>query len=119
MPTSKKIGRPMMPAISTIAQGMAFPPAFARIVSTIRSAPPESASSLPRTAPSAIRTPVPATVVPSPVEKLAMALSSGAPATAPSASEPMISDRKACSLKRVMSRTMTAIPARTAMPSCA
>lgn len=78
MPTSKKIGSPTIPAISTIAQGIAFRLALARIVSTIWSAPPESASSRPRTAPSAISTPVPATVVPRPAEKLVMTLSSGA-----------------------------------------
>lgn len=81
MPTSKKIGSPTIPAISTIAQGIAFRLALARIVSTIWSAPPESASSRPRTAPSAISTPVPATVVPRPAEKLVMTLSSGAPAS--------------------------------------
>lgn len=90
---------------------------MARIVSTIWSAPPESASSLPRIAPSAMSTPTPATVDPSPVVKLTIALSSGAPANAPSASEPMVSARKACTLNLVMSTTMTAMPASTAMPS--
>ncbi len=109
----------MTPAISTIAQGSARPLDLARIVSTIWSAPPESASSLPRIAPSAMRTPVPATVEPMPLVKPAIALSSGAPATAPSTSEPMVRERKACSLNLVISRTMAAMPASTAMPSCA
>ncbi len=107
----------MTEAISTIAHGMVRPFALARMVSTIWSAPPESASILPRIAPRAISTPTPATVEPSPALKLVMTLSSGAPANAPSASDPMVSDRKACSLNLVMSRTMTAMPARTAMPS--
>jgi hypothetical protein len=38
------------------------------IVSTIWSAPPESASSLPNIAPRAIRVPTPAAVLPKPVE---------------------------------------------------
>lgn len=62
-------------------------------------------------------TPTPATVDPSPVVKLTIALSSGAPANAPSASEPMVSARKACTLNLVMSTTMTAMPASTATPS--
>ncbi|GAA2934679.1 hypothetical protein GCM10020221_33060 [Streptomyces thioluteus] len=119
IPTSKKSGSPMTPAISTIAQGMARPPAFARIVSTIWSAPPESASSLPSIAPRAMRTPTPATVEPSPVVKEVIALSSGAPAEAPSTNDPMVRARKACSRNRVIRRTMTAMPASTAMPSCA
>ena len=49
--------------------------------------------------------------------KLTMVLSSGAPAKAPSASDPMVSDRNAWSLNLVMSSTMTAMPAKTAMPS--
>ena len=117
MPTSKNSGSPITEAISTIAQGIERPPALARIVSTIWSAPPESASILPRIAPSAISTPTPATVEPSPAVKLVIALSSGAPAKAPSASDPMVSARKAWSLNLVMSRTMTAMPASTAMPS--
>ncbi len=117
MPTSKNSGSPITEAIRTIAHGIDRGLAFARMVSTIWSAPPESASSLPRIAPRAIRTPTPATVEPSPVLKLVMTLSSGAPANAPSASEPMVSARKACILNLVMSRTMTAMPASTAMPS--
>ncbi|CAK7282163.1 hypothetical protein SGPA1_20129 [Streptomyces misionensis JCM 4497] len=119
MPTSKKIGRPITEAMSTIAHGIARPPALARIVSTTWSAPPESVSSLPSVAPSAISTPVLATVEPSPVVKLVSTLSSGAPAAAPSASDPMVSARKACSLNLVMSRTITTMPTRAAMPNWA
>jgi hypothetical protein len=56
-------------------------------------------------------------VVPRPALKLVSTLSSGAPAIAPSVSDPMVRARKACSLNFVMSRTMTAMPARTARPS--
>lgn len=66
MPISKKSGSPTMAAMSTIAQGMLRLLAFARMVSTIWSAPPESARSLPRIAPSAISTPTLAVVEPSP-----------------------------------------------------
>ncbi len=107
----------MIEAIRTMAQGIARPLAFARIVSTTWSAPPESASSLPRIAPSAMRTPTPATVEPRPAVKLAIVSAGAAPAKEPSASEPMVSARKACILSLVIRRTMTAMPARTAMPN--
>src|SRR5690606_27886491 len=112
-------GRPMTEAISTMAQGIARPLAFARMVSTTWSAPPESASILPRVAPRAISTPTLATVEPSPARNRRMALSSGAPGRGPGARDPMVSARRAWSLYLVMSRTLTAMPARTAMPSSA
>ncbi len=97
-PISKKSGSPTRPAISAIAHGSRFARVRARIVSTIWSAPPESASSLPRIAPSAIRVPTPATVAPRPVVKLVIVLASGAPAIEPSTPEPMVRARKACIL---------------------
>ena len=65
-PISKNIGRPMSAATAAIAQGSVRADAWPTIVSTIWSAPPESASSLPNIAPSAIRTPTLPTVAPKP-----------------------------------------------------
>lgn len=117
IPTSKKSGRPMIEAMRTIAHGMAPRLAFARMVSTIWSAPPESASSLPRMAPSAMSTPTLATVEPRPAVKLAIVSAGAAPAKEPSARDPMVSARNACILSLVIRRTMTAMPASTAMPN--
>lgn len=55
-PISKNIGIPMIAAMSAIFHGRAAGLPF-KSVSTMRSAPPESASSFPSIAPRAIRTP--------------------------------------------------------------
>ena len=68
-PISKNIGRPMIAPTSAIAHGRARGDACPTMVSTISSAPPESASSLANIAPSAIRMPTPAAVVPNPSAK--------------------------------------------------
>ena len=62
-PISKNIGRPMIAPIAAIDHGSIRGLDRPTIVSTIWSAPPESASSLPNIAPSAISTPTPATVL--------------------------------------------------------
>ncbi len=80
------------------------------MVSTISSAPPESASSLPNIAPSAISVPTPAAVLPNPLVKLVITSAIGSPATAPTASEPSVRLRKGCSLNRVISKTISAMP---------
>jgi hypothetical protein len=71
-PISKNIGRPMSAPTPAIAQGRARLEARPTMVSTIWSAPPESASSLANIAPRAISAPTPAAVVPNPVAKLVM-----------------------------------------------
>ena len=63
-------------------------------VSTMRSAPPESASSLPKMAPRAISTPTPPMVEPKPVVKLRMACTALMPATRPVTSAPIMSETK-------------------------
>ena len=65
-PISKNIGRPMIAPTSAIAHGSIRPLALPTMVSTIWSAPPESASSLANIAPSAISEPTPAAVEPKP-----------------------------------------------------
>ena len=84
------------------------------MVSTISSAPPESASSLPNMAPRAISVPTPAAVEPKPLVKLSMVSDMATPATAPTVSDPRVSPRNGCSLKRVISTTITAMPSRAA-----
>lgn len=65
-PISKNIGSPMSAPTSAIAHGSVRVLDRPMIVSTIWSAPPESASSLPNIAPSAISVPTPAAVSPKP-----------------------------------------------------
>ena len=69
------------------------------MVSTISSAPPESARSLPNIAPSAIRVPTPAAVLPKPLVKLSTASVIGTPATAATASEPTVSAEEGVDLE--------------------
>lgn len=108
-PISKNIGSPISAATRAIAHGSAAPRALPSTVSTIWSAPPESASSLPSIAPSAIRMPTEATVLPTPLEKLLISFSTGIPAARPSTSEPSTSDRNGCSFTLVISTTITAM----------
>ena len=84
------------------------------MVSTISSAPPESARSLPNIAPSAIRVPTPAAVLPKPLVKLSTASVIGTPATAATASEPTVRPRKGWTLNLVISRMISAMPIRAA-----
>ena len=81
----------------------------------MRSAPPESASNFPMIAPSAIRTPTPATVPPTPVEYESSTCFRDIWAILPTISAPMVNDRKACSLNLVMRTMMTVIPTRAAI----
>ena len=74
-PISKNIGSPMSAPTSAIAHGSVRVDERPTMVSTIWSAPPESASSLPNIAPSAISVPTPAAVEPNPLLKLVIAAS--------------------------------------------
>ncbi len=116
-PISKNIGRPMIAPIAAIDHGSIRWLDLPTIVSTIWSAPPESASSLPNIAPRAIRMPTPLTVSPTPVLKLPTTSSMLRPAIAPTVSEPRIRARNGCSLKNVISTTSTAIPTSAAVMS--
>ena len=66
-PISKNIGSPMRAPTSAIAQGRVRVLERPMMVSAIWSPPPESASSLPNMAPSAMRVPTPAAVSPKPL----------------------------------------------------
>lgn len=116
-PISKNIGNPMIAPIAAIDHGSMRGLDRPTIVSTIRSAPPESARSLPNIAPRAISTPTPFTVSPTPVLKLPTTSSMLRPAMAPTVSEPRISARNGCSLKNVISTTSTTIPTSAAVMS--
>ena len=118
-PISKNIGRPMIAPTAAIAHGSARGEALPTMVSTIWSAPPESASSLPNIAPSAISVPTPAAVVPKPVVKLAIATVRSTPATMPTVRAPRVSARNGCSFAKVISATMTAMPISAAATSWA
>ena len=109
-PISKNIGSPIRAPTRAIAQGSVRALDRSTIVSTISAAPPESASSLPNIAPSAMSTPTEATVAPTPAEKLSTVLDSSAPATAPVRIEPMVRARNGCTLSQVISTTITAMP---------
>ena len=101
-PTSKNSGSPSIAAIRAIAQGSPAGPTRPMIVSTIVSLPPESASSLPTIAPSAINRPTDPTVAPNPRVKL-LTMSRGAtPATAPITAVPSISARNGWNFARVI-----------------
>ena len=80
------------------------------IVSTIWSAPPESASSLPNIAPSAISVPTPAAVSPKPLGKLAMVVGDRQPGDGADTREPMVRLRNGCTLNQVISTTIRAMP---------
>ena len=109
-PTSKNSGSPRIAAISAIAQGSPAGPTRPMIVSTIVSLPPESASSLPTIAPSAINSPTDPTVAPNPRVKL-LTMSRGAtPATAPITAVPSISARNGWNFARVINSTTAAMP---------
>src|SRR5690242_5489445 len=81
------------------------------MVSTIWSAPPESASSLPNIAPSAISAPTPDAVSPKPLPKLFTVSAIGRPAMAPTSSEPRVRLRNGCTFSQVISTTISAMPA--------
>ena len=65
-PISKNIGNPMIMPTRAIAHGSIRSLARSTMVFTSWSAPPESASNLPKMAPRAIRVPTDATVLPTP-----------------------------------------------------
>ena len=117
-PISKNIGSPISAPTSAIAHGSVAGLDRPTIVSTIWWAPPESASSLPNIAPSAIRLPTPAAVSPKPVLKLAVTSSRSSPATTPTTYDPMVSARKGCIFSQTISTTTTAIAATAARISC-
>ena len=117
-PISKNIGRPMIAPTRAIAQGNIRGDACPTMVSTISSAPPESASSLANIAPSAIRMPTLAAVLPKPLANEVSTVANSSPATTPTVSAPKIRPRKGCSFTTVMSTMITAIPARKASIRC-
>src|SRR6478672_9723182 len=117
-PISKNIGRPMIAPTRAIAHGSARAEARPTMVSTIWSAPPESASSFANIAPSAIRAPTPAAVVPKPVVNESSTALKSSPATMPTVSAPRIRARNGCSFTTVMRTTISAIPASAARISC-
>ena len=108
----------MIAPTSAIAQGRARGDACPTMVSTISSAPPESASNLANIAPNAIRMPTPAAVEPNPSAKDLSTFCRSSPATMPTVNAPKISARNGCSLTTVIKTTITAIPARKARISC-
>ena len=108
----------MIAPTSAIAQGRARGEACPTMVSTISSAPPESASNLANIAPNAIRMPTPAAVEPNPSAKDLSTFCRSSPATMPTVNAPKISARNGCSLTTVIKTTITAIPARKARISC-
>ncbi|KFI70958.1 hypothetical protein BMIN_1633 [Bifidobacterium minimum] len=73
-PTSKNSGMPTMNALNAIAQLSLFRGAFARMVSTMTSAPPERVSRIPMIPPSATSNPTQDTVLPTPSVKLSRLL---------------------------------------------
>jgi hypothetical protein len=83
-------------------------------LSTIRSAPPDSASRPPIMAPSAMSSPTPPTVVPTPPVKLVIVFSTLNPATMPITAAPSTSGRNGWTFAHVMSSTTTAMPSRAA-----
>ncbi len=109
-PISKNIGRPMMIATSAIAHGTIALDAFDSSVSITRSAPPESASSLPSIAPRAISSPTSFRVSPTPSSKLDTTIGSATGAASPTNAEPRTSARNGCILSTTISSTMIAMP---------
>ena len=118
-PTSKNIGKPMSAPTKAMVHGSAFTLDLLISVSTIRSAPPESASSLPYMAPRPIRMPTPPMVSPKPLANAATDPAPPRPAASPTPMAPIIRARKACSFSQVINSTITAMPPIAAMISCA
>ncbi len=108
-PISKNIGMPMMKAISAIRHGKPWR-APVRILSTISSAPPESASSLPSIAPRTISTPTPPSTSPTPFSNERATLPSPMPDPIPTNRDPMVRARKPCTFAATISSTTMAIP---------
>ena len=77
-----------MAAIAAITHGRPPGPTRPTIVATMRLAPPESSSSLPIIAPSAMRMPTAPAVAPNPATKLLTVSPGGIVATTPSTAEP-------------------------------
>ena len=109
-PTSKNRGSPRMAAINAIAQGSPRLPTLPMMVSTMVSAPPESASSAPNIAPRPISRPTAPTVPPNPVVKLVMMSSGATPATIPMTAVPSIRARNGCIFTHTISTTTAAMP---------
>ena len=109
-PISKNIGRPMRAPTRAIAHGRARSLARVTMVSTTWSAPPESARSLPNIAPSPIRSPTDAEVVPNPLPKLVPAWASPSPAPIPTPMEATVRARNGWILSQLIRPTMTATP---------
>ena len=72
------------------------------MVSTISSAPPESASRFANIAPNAIKMPTPAAVLPNPSVNDFQHVGEVSPATMPTVSPPKISARNGCSFTTVI-----------------
>jgi len=108
---------PMTKAMSAIAHGSRRSAVRPRMVSTTRSAPPLSASSLPIIAPSAMSTPMSPVVAPRPLMKLANVFAMGIPASTARRAEPSTSARNVCSLSQVISAMITAMLTSTAVRS--
>ncbi len=117
-PISKNIGRPMIAPTRPITHGRARTLVRETMVSTMRSAPPESASSFPYIAPSAMRMPTLPSVAPNPVMKLVVASPAAMPATRPVTSAPRSRERNGWTRSHVMSTTITATPTMAAVISC-
>ena len=109
-PTSKNIGNPIRAPTRAIIHGSALTLDRLTRVSTIRSAPPESASNFPYMAPRPIRMPTPPMVSPKPFAKASTDGMAPRPAAMPTPMAPIIRARKACSLSQVISSTITAMP---------
>ena len=109
-PTSKNIGKPIRAPTSAIIHGSARTLDRPTRVSTIRSAPPESASNLPYIAPEADENADTAHGVAEPLAKAATESPAPRPAAIPTPMAPIISARNAWSLSQVISTTITAIP---------
>ena len=88
------------------------------MVSTISSAPPESASRFANIAPNAIKMPTPAAVLPNPSVNDFQHVGEVSPATMPTVSPPKISARNGCSFTTVIRTTMSERPANAARMSC-
>ena len=114
-PISKNIGRPMTAPTRAMVHGSALVLERPTSVSTIRSAPPESARSLPNIAPKPIRIPTLPMVDPKPVANAATDSAEPRPAARPTPTAPMDSARKGCRSSQVISAMMTATPATAAM----
>ena len=82
-----------------------------------RSAPPESASSPPIIAPSAMSSPTLPTVAPTPGLKLAIDVADGHAGDQAEHAEPRISARNGWTFSQVISTTTTAMPSRAARTS--